>query len=187
MSEADFKELKKGGMMRQAEAGLFSVRLHVVGGRLATPQLRAIREAADRFGRGEIHLTARQGVEIPHVRQDALAAVKEFLAPSGVGVGVCGPRGGNFAVQVSDLVIGLGTRLSQMITGGKQNLFAPRAKKVMVDIDGAELTKFGPESFRLDLPLDCDLKTFFAAMSLHRQIINPTALQTGGKKSNVGI
>jgi anaerobic sulfite reductase subunit C len=91
MSEADDKELKKGGMMRQSEAGLFSVRLHVVGGQLVTPQLRAIREAADRFGRGEIHLTSRQGVEIPHVPQDALAAVKEFLAPSGVGVGVCGP------------------------------------------------------------------------------------------------
>ncbi len=91
MNEADYKELKKGGMMRQAEAGLFSVRLHVVGGRLDTPQLRAIREAADRFGRGEVHLTSRQGVEIPYVPQDSLAALKEFLAPSGVGVGVCGP------------------------------------------------------------------------------------------------
>src|SRR5660397_134610 len=91
MSEADYKELKKGGMMRQAEAGLFSVRLHVVGGRLATPQLRAIQEAADRFGRGEVHLTSRQGVEIPNVRQDSLTTLKEFLAPSGVGVGVAGP------------------------------------------------------------------------------------------------
>jgi anaerobic sulfite reductase subunit C len=91
MNVADDKELKKGGMMRQAETGLFSVRLHVVGGRLATPQLRAIHEAADRYGRGQIHLTSRQGMEIPHVPQDALAAVKEFLAPSGVGVGVCGP------------------------------------------------------------------------------------------------
>jgi dissimilatory sulfite reductase (desulfoviridin) alpha/beta subunit len=91
MNEADYKELKKGGMMCQAEAGLFSVRLHVVGGRLTTAQLRAIREAADRFGRGEIHLTSRQGVEIPSVPQGALTAVKKFLAPSGVGVGVAGP------------------------------------------------------------------------------------------------
>jgi dissimilatory sulfite reductase (desulfoviridin) alpha/beta subunit len=91
MIEADYKELKKGGMMRQAEAGLFSVRLHVVGGRLGTTPLRAIQEAADRFGRGEVHLTTRQGVEIPNVRQDSLSALKEFLAPSGVGVGVCGP------------------------------------------------------------------------------------------------
>jgi anaerobic sulfite reductase subunit C len=91
MNGPDYKALKKGGMMRQAEAGLFSVRLHVVGGRITTTQLRAIREAADRFGRGEIHLTSRQGVEIPNVPQEALAALKEFLAPSGVGVGVAGP------------------------------------------------------------------------------------------------
>jgi len=91
MSEADFKEMKKGGMMRQAEAGRFSVRLHVVGGRLATAQLRAIHEAADRFGRGEVHLTSRQGVEVPNVRQDSLPALKEFLGLSGVGVGVAGP------------------------------------------------------------------------------------------------
>ncbi len=91
MNVADYKELKKGGMMRQAEAGLFSVRLHVVGGRLATPQLRAIHEAADRYGRGQIHLTSRQGVEIPFVPLESLSALKEFLAPSGVGVGVCGP------------------------------------------------------------------------------------------------
>jgi dissimilatory sulfite reductase (desulfoviridin) alpha/beta subunit len=91
VNEADYKELKKGGMMRQAEAGFFSVRLHVVGGRLDTKRLRAIHDAADRFGRGEVHLTTRQGVEIPNVRHDSLASLKEFLAPSGVGVGVCGP------------------------------------------------------------------------------------------------
>jgi len=91
MNEADYKELKKGGMMRQKEAGLFSVRLHVIGGQMTTAQLRAIQEAADRFGRGSVHLTARQGVEIPFVRTDSLAALKESLLPSGVGVGVCGP------------------------------------------------------------------------------------------------
>ncbi len=91
MNEADYKELKKGGMMRQREAGLFSVRLHVTGGRLDTPQLQAIRDAADRFGRGTVHLTSRQGVEIPFVPAESLAALKGFLAPSGVGVGVCGP------------------------------------------------------------------------------------------------
>jgi len=77
------------------------------------------------------------------------------------GVGVCGPRAGNFAAQQSDLVIAIGTRLSQMITGGKQSLFAPRAKKVMVDIDMEELRKFGPSTFVLDLPIRSDLKKFF--------------------------
>ncbi len=78
------------------------------------------------------------------------------------GVGVCGPRGGNFAVQNADLVIALGTRLSQMITGGKQNLFAPHAKKVMVDIDREELEKFGPNDFKLDIKILADLSDFFA-------------------------
>ena len=91
MNEADYKELKKGGMMRQREAELFSVRLHVVGGRLATGQLQAIRDAADGFGRGTVHLTSRQGVEIPFVPGESLAALKSFLARAGVGVGVCGP------------------------------------------------------------------------------------------------
>lgn len=91
MSEQDYKELKKGGMMRQQEAGLFSVRLHVTGGTLSTPRLSAIREAADRFGRGEIHLTARQGVEIPHVPLESLSELRIFLASSDTGVGVCGP------------------------------------------------------------------------------------------------
>ena len=91
MNPEDYQELKKGGMMRQREAGLFSVRLHVVGGKLTAGQMRAIQVAADRYGRGEIHLTSRQGVEIPFVRAAHLSTIKEFLAPSGVGVGVCGP------------------------------------------------------------------------------------------------
>lgn len=75
-------------------------------------------------------------------------------------VGVCGPRGGNFAVQNADLVIALGTRLSQMITGGKQSLFAPHAKKIMIDIDPEELNKFGKETFELDLKIQAHLPDF---------------------------
>lgn len=85
------------------------------------------------------------------------------------GVGVAGPRSGNFAAQTSDLVIALGTRLSQMITGGKQNLFAPHATKVMVDLDREELGKFGPDTFVLDMPIEADLRDFFRACeSLYR-------------------
>ncbi len=77
-------------------------------------------------------------------------------------VGVCGPRGGNFAVQNADLVIAVGTRLCQMITGGKQELFAPKAKKVMIDIDRAELDKFTKDTFILDLKIQSHLRDFFA-------------------------
>lgn len=77
------------------------------------------------------------------------------------GLGVVGPRSGNFAVQNADLIIAAGTRLSQMITGGKTVLFAPNAKKVMVDIDHYELTKFTENDFHLDLGIESDLAPFF--------------------------
>jgi acetolactate synthase-1/2/3 large subunit len=80
------------------------------------------------------------------------------------GLGVCGPRAGNFAVQNADLVMALGTRLSQMITGGKPALFAPGAKKVMVDIDREELAKFTKDEFSLDLGIEADLRDFFEAL-----------------------
>lgn len=77
------------------------------------------------------------------------------------GIGVVGPRWGNWAAQNSDLVISFGTRLSQMITGGKTTLFAPNARKVMIDIDPHELTKFTPNDFALDMGIQSDLKSFF--------------------------
>lgn len=81
------------------------------------------------------------------------------------GLGVVGPRAGNFAAQNADLIIAVGTRLSQMITGGKTNLFAPRAKKVLVDIDPYELSKFTPNDFHLDLAIESDFPSFFQCLS----------------------
>lgn len=81
------------------------------------------------------------------------------------GLGVVGPRWGNFAAQNADLIIAFGTRLSQMITGGKTTLFAPKAKKVMIDIDPYELTKFTSNDFALDLGIESDLKDFYVITS----------------------
>lgn len=85
------------------------------------------------------------------------------------GLGVAGPRAGNFAAQTSDLVVAVGTRLSQMITGGKQDLFAPHAKKVMIDIDPEELRKFGPDTFVLDEAIEADLRDWFGAFDSRPQ------------------
>lgn len=81
------------------------------------------------------------------------------------GLGVVGPRWGNFAAQNADLIIGAGTRLSQMITGGKTTLFAPKAKKVLIDIDPYELTKFTHNDFKLDLGVETELVPFFKALT----------------------
>ncbi|MBR1826608.1 MAG: 4Fe-4S binding protein [Clostridia bacterium] len=88
----DYAALKAGGFMRQKQKNTFSLRLRVVGGNVTTDQLIAIREVANKYGNGYIHLTSRQGIEIPFIKLEDIDAVKAELAEGGVVPGVCGPR-----------------------------------------------------------------------------------------------
>ena len=76
----NLKELKSDGLMKQKEKDLFSLRLRVVGGYLNCNQLTKLAEIADKFGKGYIQLTTRQGVEIPHVNFKNFEKVKTMLA-----------------------------------------------------------------------------------------------------------
>ena len=69
--------------------------------------------------------------------------------------GICGDRLGNIMVQNSDLLIILGTRLSLRQVSYAYDLFAPKAYKVMIDIDEAELHK---PTLTIDLPIHADLR-----------------------------
>jgi dissimilatory sulfite reductase (desulfoviridin) alpha/beta subunit len=88
----DYKTLKNGGFMRQVQKNNFSLRLKVVGGNLTAEQLSTIAEISRKYGRGRIHLTSRQGVEIPFIKLGDVGNVKAELEMGGVNTGVCGPR-----------------------------------------------------------------------------------------------
>lgn len=88
----DYTTLKKGGFMRQKQKNCFSLRLKVVGGHVSAGQLAAIAEVAEKYGNGNIHLTSRQGVEIPFIKLDDIDEVKAALAEGGCEPGVCGAR-----------------------------------------------------------------------------------------------
>ena len=88
----NYKELKKGGFMRQRQPNYFSMRLKSVGGHFTAEQLAVIQNVAMQFGKGYIHLTSRQGIEIPFIHLDNVDAVKKVLAAGNVQVGVCGAR-----------------------------------------------------------------------------------------------
>jgi len=92
MDEKRYKELKKGGFMRQIQEGKFSMRLRVVGGQLKAKQIAKISEIAEKYGKGYIHMTSRQGVEIPFIDFKDINSVKEELAQVGLQPGACGPR-----------------------------------------------------------------------------------------------
>lgn len=88
----DYAALKKGGFMRQKQKGYFSLRLKVVGGYLTAENIKKIYEVADKYGKGYVHLTSRQSVEIPFIHVDDVEVVKEELAKGGCIPGACGPR-----------------------------------------------------------------------------------------------
>lgn len=88
----DYASLKKGGFMRQKQKGYFSLRLQVVGGNLTAENIKTVSEVAEKYGHGYVHMTSRQGIEIPFIRFEDIEEVREALARGGVKPGVCGPR-----------------------------------------------------------------------------------------------
>lgn len=73
-------------------------------------------------------------------------------------MGVYGARGANFTVQNADVLLSVGSRLDTRITGGKPSTYARDAKKIVVDIDSAELEK--QRGLTPDVPILADAKVF---------------------------
>lgn len=75
--------------------------------------------------------------------------------------GIMGNRAGNFAVQNSDLLICVGSRLNVYQVGYNVKTWARAAYTVVVDIDGEELKK---PTIRVDLPICADAGDFLDYM-----------------------
>lgn len=84
--------------------------------------------------------------------------------------GPVAPRGANFALQNSDLLISIGARLDIVVTGYAHDKFARAAKKVMVDIDQTEINKMRT---RIDVPVCADAKIFIQELLNQINAIKP--------------
>jgi len=71
--------------------------------------------------------------------------------------GTVAARGANFIIQNADCMISIGARLDSAVTGFDQTGFARAAKKIVVDIDHAELEKL---RMPVDVPICADAKAF---------------------------
>lgn len=76
--------------------------------------------------------------------------------------GAYGQRRANFVLQNADLLLSVGARLSIPLTGRNVKSFARAAKKVIVDIDAAELQK---GTVRADVAICEDAKKFLSAFT----------------------
>jgi acetolactate synthase I/II/III large subunit len=77
-------------------------------------------------------------------------------------IGTIGQRAGNFALQNADLILFLGTRNNIRQVSYNWKTFASRAKKIVVDIDVAELKK---PTIIPDVPIQADVKVFLKELN----------------------
>jgi acetolactate synthase-1/2/3 large subunit len=75
--------------------------------------------------------------------------------------GAVAPRGANFTLQNSDLLLALGARLDLVLTAFSHERLARGAQKVMVDIDPAEIGKM---KTTIDLPVCADAGAFISEL-----------------------
>ena len=75
--------------------------------------------------------------------------------------GNMGDRAGNFAIENSDLILAIGTRLSIRQVGYNYKEWATKAKVIMVDIDKEEFKK---HTIHVDMPIHSDAKLFLEAL-----------------------
>lgn len=74
-------------------------------------------------------------------------------------LGMHGTRYANYAIQESDLIIAVGVRFDDRVTG-KISAFAPNAKIIHIDIDPAEIGK----NVRVDVPIVGDAKNIIKSL-----------------------
>jgi acetolactate synthase-1/2/3 large subunit len=82
--------------------------------------------------------------------------------------GTVAPRGVNFALQNADFLLAIGARLDFTITGYAPDRLAREAKKIMVDIDPAELAKLARY---FDLPIRADAGDFLREFLVQKALI----------------
>jgi acetolactate synthase I/II/III large subunit len=85
-------------------------------------------------------------------------------------MGMHGEAWVNHAIQQSDLLIALGMRFDDRVTGNLKT-YAPNARKIHVDIDRAELNK----NVRVDVAIAKDLRAALAEWQPHVAPVNRTA------------
>jgi anaerobic sulfite reductase subunit C len=88
----DYAALKSGGIIMQRDDDFFAIRLRLPGGSISANLLAKIAEVAEKHGRGEVRLTARQGIEIPWIKFAEIEAARRELAQAGLDLGPCGSR-----------------------------------------------------------------------------------------------
>jgi acetolactate synthase I/II/III large subunit len=90
-------------------------------------------------------------------------------------LGMHGTRAANYAMDEADLILSVGARFDDRVTG-KLSEFAPRAKFVHIDIDPAEISKNVPAH----IPIVGDAKNVLARLTNEYRALGPDLTRLAG-------
>ncbi|MFH1046407.1 MAG: hypothetical protein V1727_05520 [Candidatus Omnitrophota bacterium] len=92
MENVDYEALKKRGFLRQRQEGFFVLRARASSGVYKKEHLDKLAVIAQKYGKGFVHATVRQGIEIPFIKFADIQEVEAKLVHAGIAVGTSGPR-----------------------------------------------------------------------------------------------
>lgn len=79
--DVNTRQLKKNAFRVTKERGLTASRIRVPGGHLYAELLPHLQEIAQKYGNGTLHITSRQGLEIPGIKFEDRPKVNALLQP----------------------------------------------------------------------------------------------------------
>jgi dissimilatory sulfite reductase (desulfoviridin) alpha/beta subunit len=92
MENIDYEGLKGRGFLRQRQEGFFIFRTRMSEGVYKKGHLIKLAAIAEKYGKGFIHATVRQGMEIPFISLNDIPAVEADMKAAGIKPGTSGAR-----------------------------------------------------------------------------------------------
>ena len=107
------KKLKKNAYRITKHRGITASRIRVPGGHLDAKYLSAIQNIAQTYGNGTVHITSRQGFEIPGIKFEDMPEVNELLQPiiEGLDINQVEPGTGYSAAGTRNVTACIGNRV----------------------------------------------------------------------------
>jgi anaerobic sulfite reductase subunit C len=130
------KILKKNAFRITKERYKTAVRIRVPGGEMAAKYLDAVKYVAETFGNGTIHITTRQGFEIPGIDIEQMAEVNAIIQSliEGLEINQTESNAGYSAAGTRNVAACIGSRVCQF-ANFDTSAFAQRIEKVIFPND----------------------------------------------------
>ncbi len=107
------KQVKKNAYRITKTRGRTALRIRVPGGHLETSFLPLIREIAETYGNGTVHLTSRQGFELPGIDFARIPEINQKIRPllEALGIDLVDPESGYPAAGTRNISACIGNRV----------------------------------------------------------------------------